>query len=82
MLKLLFILVFVTVSISYSEDIQTDRPDQTESTYIVPNNSLQIELGLENDNFDKQKILYLPTALFRYGISKYVELRLAEQFTG
>ncbi|MEX1202040.1 MAG: hypothetical protein WEA59_02260, partial [Ferruginibacter sp.] len=51
--------------------IQTDRPDQTESPFIVPKSHFQIECGF---NFEKvnhqEKNLVYPTILWKYGINE------------
>lgn len=63
--------------------IVTDRPDQTESSSVVPKGSLQIEsgilLGYEGGLEDRSRQILLPTNLFRYGISKDFELRLVSE---
>jgi hypothetical protein len=60
--------------------IQTDRPDQTEASSVIPLGSLQVEVGLlrQKDSKNGQTTVdYLyPTALFRYGILERLELRL------
>lgn len=64
--------------------IVTDRPDQTESSSTVGKGNLQIETGLligfegEGDNVTRQ--LLAPTTLFRYGITKGIEIRLLSQY--
>lgn len=76
---LLFICTTMTVC---SQDIITDRPDQTESSSTIPKNSFQIEMGMlsqiSNDNAVKN--FYGPSTLIRYGISRTIELRLFNQF--
>jgi hypothetical protein len=64
-----------------AQSIVTDRPDQTESSVIVPQKSFQIESGVLFENYESNsfKRAVLPTALFRYGVNQYVELRLFEQ---
>jgi Putative MetA-pathway of phenol degradation len=58
--------------------IDTDRPDQTESAFLVPKGWLQFELGFNkhgsNDTYPKEYLL--PTLLSKYGINKHIELRL------
>jgi hypothetical protein len=67
-----------------AQTIITDRPDQTESSSTVSQGSLQIETGIligfseANDNSERQ--LLAPTTLFRYGITKGIELRILSQF--
>ncbi len=63
--------------------IETDRPDQTESPFIVPRNYFQFEFGL---NMEKDKLqgvntttFVLPTGLLKYGIKENVEFRLEFQ---
>jgi hypothetical protein len=58
----------------------TDRPDQTESSSVVPAKSLQIETGFvwesdESDNFKQNTFVY-NTTLLRYGLLERMELRL------
>src|SRR4051812_14167953 len=60
--------------------IATDRPDQTESPYIVPTGMLQIETGywVENDK-DKEtktKNRAYNTSLIKLGLSSQLELRV------
>lgn len=66
-----------------AQQIITDRPDQTESSSTVPKGSLQIESGLligftEQNLFSESQIL-APTTLFRYGITKGIEIRVVNQ---
>lgn len=65
---------------SANAQIITDRPTQTESSLTVNSGDLQIESGylisFEND----LKNTLAPVALFRYGITKGVEVRILSQF--
>lgn len=57
--------------------IDTDRPDQTESTFIIPRNYFQAELGFNKENYRYDNyLLKHPTALMKYGLSNRLELRL------
>lgn len=80
---LIVIIFMVTVSTSYAQII-TDRPDQTESSSSIDKGSLQIESGImltfTEDKFSSQRQLLAPTTLFRYGISKGIEIRILSQF--
>jgi hypothetical protein len=62
----------------------TDRPDQTESSAIVPYRSLQIETGslMEKNgtNLSEQKAFAYNTTLFRYGLLDNFELRLGMDY--
>src|ERR1700712_433382 len=59
------------------ERMETDRPDQTESPFIVPAGWLQFEMGF---NFEKNApgshTFVYPTVLSKYGISKRLEFRM------
>jgi Putative MetA-pathway of phenol degradation len=57
--------------------IQTDRPDQTECPFVTPTGFVQAENGFTYENIDKHnKLITLPTILWKYGINKNVEIRL------
>ena len=66
-----------------AQTINTDRPDQTESSLVVPNKSLQIESGIlvgitEGTGFSERQIL-APTSLLRFGLLRFAELRFVSQ---
>ena len=77
---------FVQTAFLSAQNIITDRPDQTESAVTLEKGRLQIESGIltqtEGDGNEKLNTLVIPTNLFRYGISKKVELRLVVQLDG
>lgn len=59
------------------DDIDTDRPDQTETSSIVPVNRFQMENGFLHQQTSKgESESALPTSLWKFGISKNIELRL------
>ena len=66
----------------FSQTIETDRPDQTESSATVPKRSFQLEsgFGLEKTGVGQNDGYYdsftLPTTLFRLALMKHFELRL------
>ena len=63
------------------ENIQTDRPDQTESTSITPANYFQIETGFHYEKTsDNSSNFALPTILWKYGVIEHFELRLETNF--
>lgn len=68
----------------FSQELITDRPDQTESSVTVPAGSLQIETGisLSYDEVDYISVrnIVVPASLFRLGITKGIELRIGSQF--
>jgi len=76
---LLLICTAITVC---SQDIITDRPDQTEASTTVPKNSFQIEMGIVSQTSNDNAVTNFsgPSTLLRYGITETVELRLFNQF--
>lgn len=65
---------------SQVEDISTDRPDQSESPYLMSRGYFQVEAGIvyESDELEKDftaTTLNAPSILVRYGLFKNVELR-------
>jgi len=66
---------------SQVERIDTDRPDQTESSVLLPKKYFQCELGVgkENSRGEDYTIAH-PTFLLKYGLSKRFELRLESTF--
>lgn len=61
-------------------ELITDRPDQTESSAIVPRGYFQIESGITySDEGSESRTLEYPGTLLRIGVSKRLELRLGTQ---
>ncbi|KKM00507.1 hypothetical protein LCGC14_1803720, partial [marine sediment metagenome] len=62
----------------------TDRPDETESSKVVPKGLLQVETGSLYETFDDNDItserLVYNTTLLRYGLLENLELRLGWNF--
>lgn len=76
--------MFVVNTSIGAQTIVTDRPDQTESSSTVPKGSLQIETGVligfsKTDGISERQTL-APSTLFRYGITKGIEIRVVNQF--
>lgn len=67
-------------------ELITDRPDQTESSAVVPHKYLQIETGfiMEHDETSsiKQSGFAYNTTLLRYGLFERFELRLGLAYLG
>lgn len=61
----------------------TDRPDQTESSSTIGYGNLQVESGLlvtyEDNDQNLTRHLLIPTTLFRYGVTKWIEVRVLNQ---
>lgn len=77
---LLFAIV-APVPATAQEDIETDRPDQTETTAIVPKGFFQMETGFMHEGGKTEDMILLPTALHKYGITNRFEIRLQTDFT-
>lgn len=79
-----FLMMLISVS-SYSqklEAIQTDRPDQTETPYIVPKDMFQVESGFSYQEDDTVSKSYaLPSTLWKYGVNDSFEFRLITEFS-
>ena len=71
--------LFITL-ISFSQNIITDRPDQTESSSTVSFKSLQIEMGILLLRSNGIQSNAYPSVLWRYGVSEKFEVRLLTQF--
>ncbi|MBI4930306.1 MAG: transporter [Bacteroidetes bacterium] len=56
-------------------DIETDRPDQTECSSVIPRKTIQIETGIVYES-DDESVLYFPTSLIRIGAFKKLEVRI------
>ncbi len=78
------IILLLSSSLIFSQDIITDRPDQTESPNTINKGALQIESGYLSlkDKENKKSITQnlAPTNLVRYGLTNNIELRLLAQF--
>jgi hypothetical protein len=83
------LLLFATASSAQTEKIDTDRPDQTESPFIVPKKWMQFESGIlkevergPDNPWYKYKFVRFqhPTLLTKYGVAKRFELRLITDF--
>lgn len=79
-----FAILLLLSASQLSAQIVTDRPDQTESSSTVGKGNLQIEsgllLGFMGEESPSTRQLLIPTTLFRYGLTKGIELRLGSQF--
>ncbi len=83
-------IIIASTAFVYAQDetpeLITDRPDQTESSAVVPLGSLQIETGFlmenrETDFFNLNSFAY-NTTLLRYGLRENFELRLGLEYLG
>ena len=56
--------------------METDRPDQTESPFIVKHRFIQTEIGFNYESADGLSTVVHPTILWKYGASERFEFRL------
>src|SRR4051812_46424144 len=62
--------------------IETDRPDATESSSLLPMGAFQFEAGAEYEQTnDSASSIAHPTALLRYGVNENFELRMEVEAT-
>ncbi len=69
-------LVLYPTIASAQEYINADRPDQTESPFVMGKHSMQVESGILYNHFDKHPYAMISRGLIRYGISQWMEARL------
>jgi len=60
----------------WSDPIATDRPDFTESAYVVPEGMTQVETGLTYKRLQDSNETSVPETLIRHAVVKNFELRL------
>ena len=82
MSRVIFLLLISLFSIRlYSQDIVTDRPDQTESATSIPKGAFQLESGiLIRHNGEELREILAPSNLFRYGLLENLELRVNHEY--
>ena len=61
--------------------INTDRPDQSDGTHIVEKNLVQVETGMQFSKFDKATNGFDNVTLIRFGVTRYFEVRLLNQYS-
>jgi hypothetical protein len=78
-MKYLLSFIFL-INVNLHAQLITDRPNQTESPNSVQMGTFQVETGAgvsyESTKTKANRQIVLPNALFRYGISDFVELRI------
>ena len=70
------VVVSLVASVARAKDpLITDRPDFTESAFVVGRGTVQLEGGATYGDFGSESITTLPELLVRWGITRSVELR-------
>ncbi len=78
---LLFCALGSLTVLAQTEPIQADRPDQTETPFIVLKGMLQVETGFTfQKNDENSNSNSLPSVLWKYGVNENFELRLITEF--
>lgn len=72
--------VMATDSMKVMDPIRADRPDQTETSFLVPKGYFQAELGFSITDTDPGYIYAYPAALWKYGLTDNFELRLITNY--
>ncbi len=76
-MKILVALLFIC-NITFAQktkDLETDRPDQTETPYTIGKNFLQFENGFSKTSMDNVLYQNSLVSLIRFGLSEKLELR-------
>ena len=69
----------LSFSICFSQEnaeIETDRPDQTECSSVIPTKSIQLETGIVHESDAGNHTFYAPTSLIRIGVFSGMEFRI------
>jgi hypothetical protein len=72
--------LMVADSMPPMDPIRADRPDQTESSFLVPKGYFQVEMGFSITDTDPGFIYSYPSGLWKYGLTDNFELRLVTQY--
>lgn len=65
---------------SSAQQIQTDRPNETEGPSTISAHHLQVETGFSFEKQDDEKTFEVPALVMRYGLFKNAEFRLESAF--
>src|SRR5688572_5129185 len=73
--------VMTTDTMMLPEPIQADRPDHSETAYLVPKGYFQMEHGFSIEDTDPGFVYTYPSSLWKYGVTDNFELRLTTEYT-
>jgi outer membrane putative beta-barrel porin/alpha-amylase len=77
--KLSLIVIFLALIMNVSaqdDEMNADRPDQTEEVHLVPKKRFMVESGFISTRFDSGRNALIVRTMLRYGITKGVEIGL------
>lgn len=78
---LLLHLVFISHAVNAQQEFETDRPDQTENSALVPEGRFQFETGFQHEQTSYSEREFTAPAIFsKYGLTEHIELRLTTAF--
>ena len=80
-LYFLQVLLLINSGLKAQNVLNTDRPDQSDGTHIVEKNHFQIETGAQFSKLDEITNSFDNVTLIRYGVTKYFEIRLLNQYS-
>ncbi len=81
MKHILFLYFLYTTIVAIGQDtISASRPGQCISSSALKQGTLQLQTGIQFDDFGNST-LEVPTTLLRYGLTKNIEIRVYDQFT-
>ncbi len=72
--------LYATIGAIGQDTISASRPGQCISSSVLKQGTLQIQTGIQFDDFGSST-LEVPTTLLRYGLTKNIEIRVYDQFT-
>ncbi|MEO7800364.1 MAG: transporter [Ginsengibacter sp.] len=80
-MKTILIIVLITLAVQEttaqkSEKIESDRPGKAQTSYVIPNQMLQVETGFDWLKRDKNMVeIQHPEIVMKYGLFRRLELR-------
>lgn len=78
--KIMLISLYCIPSMLFAQQIQTDRPTETESPSAIGSKHLQVESGVSFEQRDDEKTFEIPEIILRYGLFKNAEFRVESAF--
>lgn len=72
--------LFCISYIGSAQQIQTDRPNETEGPNAISKHHLQVESGFSFEQKEEEKVFGIPELVLRYGVIKNLEFRVESAF--
>ena len=74
--KIITVSLFCVSYITLAQQIQTDRPNETEGPNAIAKHHLQVESGFSFEKDNDEKTFEIPEIVLRYGLLKNLEFRI------